>query len=930
MQPLTSAENATLPLELLARDKTDKNKANYAKLVGAIKSSHAGKVAATLLKENPQGEFAMLWRNALAAEESISAVELGPSLADVLAVKDASEQTSIKKAAIYSAVLMQKHLVQAIETIVDEDKTVTHDKLAQDAEDAIAEPATLGVKLSPELVESCYAPIIQSGGKFNLKASAFSNEEKLHFGTITCSLGARYKSYCSNVGRTYVINPTKEQEKHYKVLLELQTEAINALRADATASSVMVAVQNRLRSKAPHLLGNLTKNCGFGTGLEFRESALQLNTKCEKRLRPGMAFNLALGLENLEQKSAKSARDKTYALFLADTVLISESGPAEVLSDKAPKAWADVSYQLNDDDDDAGAEAGGGRRGNVEILSQRTRGKSSGAAKHLETNEALASHQNELEEQLRLDALARLANDGGERAGPSEQQETPIAYRDPNAYPLSSATGGQLKTNQSFVDGKAEAVLLPINGRLVPFHVSTIKNVSKSEEGAWTFLRINFIAPGAVGVSPQLPPEAAGAAHFVKEISLKARVATNLNNSFRLIKELRKRVQQREKQIALEADLVVQDALQLIRTGKIHRLRDINIRPTLGGKKAPGVLELHSNGLRFQAARGEKLDLIFKNIKLAFFQPAEKEILVLMHFHLHHPIMMGKKKTKEVQFYVEVMEASYSLDNARRSGYDPDELEEEQRERQLRKRMNSEFQNFVKKIEDQAKDLEFDIPYRELGFYGTPPHNKSSCFIMPAVNALVELTEPPWFVVPLNDIEVAHFERVVYGLKNFDMVLVLKDFNQKPLQVNSIAMEHLDALKTWLDSCNIKFYEGTANLNWGQIMRHINEMGVTEFYDEGGWKFLNMQASDDDESDDPEDAESDFEPSSSEEEEEEDESDYEDEDSDESEGEESLDSDESEGKDWEEMEEEARESDRKRGNLDMEEEEARGKKKKKK
>ena len=177
--------------------------------------------------------------------------------------------------------------------------------------------------------------------------------------------------------------------------------------------------------------------------------------------------------------------------------------------------------------------------------------------------------------------------------------------------------------------------------------------------------------------------------------------------------------------------------------------------------------------------------------------------------------------------------------------------------------------------------------------------------------------------------QVAHFERVVYGLKNFDMVLVLKDFNQKPLQVNSIAMEHLDALKTWLDSCNIKFYEGTANLNWGQIMRHINEMGVTEFYDEGGWKFLNMQASDDDESDDPEDAESDFEPSSSEEEEEDDESDYEDEDSDESEGEESLDSDESEGKDWEEMEEEARESDRKRGNLDMEEEEARGKKKKK-
>ena len=54
---------------------------------------------------------------------------------------------------------------------------------------------------------------------------------------------------------------------------------------------------------------------------------------------------------------------------------------------------------------------------------------------------------------------------------------------------------------------------------------------------------------------------------------------------------------------------------------------------------------------------------------------------MIIHFHLHNPIMIGKKKTKDVQFYVEVMEASYALDQTRRSGYDPDELEEEQRER---------------------------------------------------------------------------------------------------------------------------------------------------------------------------------------------------------------------------------------------------------
>mmetsp|Transcript_26112 Transcript_26112/g.50719 ORF Transcript_26112/g.50719 Transcript_26112/m.50719 type:complete len:670 (+) Transcript_26112:2-2011(+) len=648
---------------------------------------------------------------------------------------------------------------------------------------------------------------------------------------------------------------------------------------------------------------------GFGLG----EPLFQLNSKTEAVVSAGMVFNVAVGFEKLVEKELRD-KGRNYALFIADTVLVGESG-AEVLTNHAQKEWTDVSYNLNDDDDepDDTADVSSSRRGNVEILDSRTRGKNS-QQKHQETNDLLSAHQSKLEETMREEALRRIAENGNGPSDAPEQQSTPIAYRDPNQYPTSSSSGHSLKLNQTFVDGGKEAVLIPIFGRLVPFHISTIKNVSKSEEGVWTFLRINFVAPGGGGIAAQqLPPEADGNSHFIREITLKARVPTNLNNTFRLIRELRKRVQAREKQVALESDLVTQEPLQLIRTGKIHRLRDISVRPSLGGKKGSGTLELHANGLRFMSPRGESLDLNFKNIKLAFFQPADKEIIVLMHFHLHNPIMMGKKKTKDVQFYVEVMEASYALDNHRRSGYDPDELEEEQRERALRNRMNQEFQNFTRKVEEAAKDLEFDIPYRDLGFYGVPPHNRANCFIMPAVNALVELVEPPWFVVPLNDIEVAHFERVVYGLKNFDMVIVLKDFKEKPLHVNAINTEHLDPLKTWLDSCNIKFYEGPANLNWGQIMKNINETGLEGFYDDGGWKFLNMQASSDEE-EDPEDAESDFEPEDDEEEEEESDDDddaYADSD-DSGSGEESLDSDESEGKDWEELDKEAEKSDKKR------------------
>ena len=56
---------------------------------------------------------------------------------------------------------------------------MTHEDLAQGTEDAFAEPVKVGVKLNPELLEPCYTPILQSGGEFDLKPSATSNEKKV-------------------------------------------------------------------------------------------------------------------------------------------------------------------------------------------------------------------------------------------------------------------------------------------------------------------------------------------------------------------------------------------------------------------------------------------------------------------------------------------------------------------------------------------------------------------------------------------------------------------------------------------------------------------------------------------------------------------------------------------------------------------------------
>ena len=175
---MKTAENATLPLELLVRDKTDGNKANYANLVTALQSSHAGKVVATLQKEKPLGDFATAWRAALTGS-GLEQVELAPALADLLSVKDATEISCTKRAGVFSSMLIVKHLTPRLEQAADDEEKVTHEDLAQGTEDAFAEPVKVGVKLNPELLEPCYTPILQSGGEFDLKPSATSNEKKV-------------------------------------------------------------------------------------------------------------------------------------------------------------------------------------------------------------------------------------------------------------------------------------------------------------------------------------------------------------------------------------------------------------------------------------------------------------------------------------------------------------------------------------------------------------------------------------------------------------------------------------------------------------------------------------------------------------------------------------------------------------------------------
>ncbi len=77
-----------------------------------------------------------------------------------------------------------------------------------------------------------------------------------------------------------------------------------------------------------------------------------------------------------------------------------------------------------------------------------------------------------------------------------------------------------------------------------------------------------------------------------------------------------------------------QDTLQVAQGKGNPKLKDLYIRPNIMQKKLSGILEAHTNGFRYTSIRGDKIDVLYNNIKHAFFQPCDGEMIILLHFHL--------------------------------------------------------------------------------------------------------------------------------------------------------------------------------------------------------------------------------------------------------------------------------------------------------
>jgi len=904
----TEVEGHDLAVHLIVS--SGDNSEHFAQLLKAIQQSKGGANVGTLGRERALGDFAEAWTKVLEGS-GITQVNVATAVANLFLVKDALELKFIRAAGRISATVLKDIALRDIEEIIDEEKKETHSAIAERIEDAFNEPTKINKSLTKDTVESCYTPIIQSGGVYDLKPSAISNDDNLHFGTIICSVGARFKHYCSNVARTYFVDPDEEKQKNYEILVDVFNLLVATLKPGVKLGKLYEVAKDHIQKTKPELEAHFLKTCGFGMGLEFRESALSLNNKNQKVAQAGMVFNLCIGFHNLETKGkVKDTKGKIYSMMLADTVIVTD-GEAERPTKACPSKWTDVAYFLEDDEEEeeerkpTKRSSKGSRNDDADFGRRTTRSREQDKSKETAVaEEKRRKHQMELERKKREEAAARFReaeSKGADKKG--RKQGDYVSYTDPSQFPK------DVKPGHIFVDVEKENVILPVHGLLVPFHISTIKSATQSED----FIRFNFITPisNFIGANKQPRVFNDAKAIFIKEMTYHCPDKKALTNSLRLIKEIRKRHLNRVEETQVREGLVKQEEL-ILNKGRIPRLTDLYVRPNIGGRRTTGALEVHKNGFRFRSNKGGNIDILFKNIKHAFFQPADKELIVLVHFHLHDGIMIGKKKTQDIQVYTEVMEIAHNLDGRHR---ERDDMEDEHKERELRSKLNAEFKNFVKRVEELEPGLEFDIPYRDLGFHGVP--GRTSCFLMPTVHCLVQLIEPPFFVLTLDEVEIAHFERVQFSLRNFDLVFVFKDLTRQPATISAIPVQSLDPIKEWLDECNIKYYEGPTSLNWKTLLSTIRA-DPKKFWEDGGWNFLNNDSSSDEELED-EGAEDAYNPS--EQEDEDDayegsddsagEDDYEEEEDDES-----FDDDEEEeedGEDWDELERKAEQADKRRG-----------------
>lgn len=544
-----------------------------------------------LPKDTTTGPFADDWKRIYSnSMGELEEVDISPALSSAaLSVKDPEElvsskphcvglksviniiKVSIRNASRACSGLMSEYFVDEMSRLLDEERQMTHKALSSRIDAKIDDAKFFNKlpKLPPEFdaqqIDWAYGPVIQSGGKYDLKLTATSDDNNLQPGIIIAGFGVRYRTYSSLIARTYLVDPSKSQESNYSLLSSVREAVIHDVRDGAVVKDIYNKAIGLVRARKPELENHFVKNIGAGIGIELRDPNMILNGKNNRVLKSGMTLSVTVGLTDVENSDANDKKHAVYSMVITDTVRVGENGP-HVFTKDAGIDMDSVSFYFGDEEETKNPPKAKKEAAKPNAVAGRnvTRTKLR-AERPTQVNDGAEArrreHQKELATRKTKEGLDRFAGTTGDDNGIAQKK-----FRRFESYKRDNQLPTKVKDLTVYVDHKASTVIVPIMGHPVPFHVNTIKNASKSDEGEYAYLRINFLSPGqGVGRKDDQPFEDLSA-HFLRNITLRSKNNDRFAQVAQDITELRKTALRREQEKKEMEDVVEQDKIVEIRS----------------------------------------------------------------------------------------------------------------------------------------------------------------------------------------------------------------------------------------------------------------------------------------------------------------------------------------------------------------------------
>lgn len=428
-----------------------------------------------------------------------------PGIERFFAINDEAALTEIKKAGVLTARIMKYVLLGKMEEIVDQEVETTNLALATSAAEVIDDRDALHKARCPvetNNYDCVLGPVVQSGGVYNINLqdpSVASSDAKLSPDVFLMSLGMRFKGHRALCTRTYIIDSTPMMKAVYMCVSEAQYKLIEGLKPGVVIKDVVTAVRDeflaKLQATGIEMTAKLGRNFGSAIGPRLSDRYLVLNARNETVVQEGMSFYVNVSLSDIvrtdkhEIPNAKINDINTYAISVADTVIVTSSG-AEVVTERAGKSWKDVGYEMagEDEDEDEDDEVRPQRQQEIFVSGGRDKTGRSSRIRELSKTIDPEIAQRRIERQQEL-LRQKMEEAKGKKVVSSVSDAEKELANAPEISAYSSITQYPPRTrpNQIIVDRTHDSVLLPILGTLVPFHISTIRSVTKSDEGRFVF-----------------------------------------------------------------------------------------------------------------------------------------------------------------------------------------------------------------------------------------------------------------------------------------------------------------------------------------------------------------------------------------------------------------------------------------------------------